>query len=54
MLEGLDQLIDAYDGMPESFFAWLLECPVPWTCIKIDENNNYFSFDTPKEKEEEA
>jgi len=54
MIEGLDQLKDAYDKMPESFFAWILECPVPWICIKINENTVHFSFDTPKEEEEEA
>tara|TARA_Y100000817_G_scaffold138915_1_gene108981 strand:+ start:775 stop:939 length:165 start_codon:yes stop_codon:yes gene_type:complete len=54
MIEGdLDQLLEAYNGMPESFFAWLLECPVNWTYIKIDKNINYFSFDTPDEEEEE-
>ena len=53
MIEGnLDQLLEAYDGMPQSFFAWLLECPVNWTCIKIDENINYFSFDKPEEEEQ--
>lgn len=53
MIEGLDQLKDAYDEMPESFFAWILESPVPWTCIKINENTFHFSFDTPREEEEE-
>ncbi len=53
MIEGLDQLLDAYDGMPESFFAWILESPVPWTCIKINENTFHLSFDTPGEEEEE-
>ncbi len=53
MLEGLDQLKDAYERMPESFFDWILESPVPWTCIKINENTVHFSFDTPDEEEEE-
>ena len=29
MIEGLEQLKDAYERMPESFFDWILESPVP-------------------------
>ena len=53
MIEGLEQLKDAYERMPESFFDWILESPVPWTCIKINEKTVHFSFDTPDEEEEE-
>ena len=45
---------DAHDRMPESFIDWLLECPVPWICIKVNENTVHFSFDAPEEEEEEA
>ena len=27
---------DAYERMPETFLDWMLECPVPWICIKIN------------------
>ena len=43
---------DAHDRMPESFIDWLLECPVPWICIKVNENTVHFSFDAPDEEEE--
>tara|TARA_R110002020_G_scaffold281_1_gene1546 strand:+ start:533 stop:679 length:147 start_codon:yes stop_codon:yes gene_type:complete len=44
---------DAFEKMPESFLDWLMECPVPWMRIKINENTVHYSFDAPKEEEEE-
>ena len=45
---------DSFERMPESFTDWLLECPVPWMRIKINENTVHYSFDAPDEEEEEA
>lgn len=44
---------DAYERMPETFLDWMLECPVPWICIKINKNTVHYSFDAPYEYEEE-
>lgn len=44
---------DSFERMPESFIDWLLECPVPWMRIKIDENTVHYSFDAPDEEGEE-
>ena len=43
---------DAFERMPESFLDWMLECPVPWICIKINERTVHYSFDAPDEEEE--
>ena len=44
---------DASQRMPESFLDWMLECPVPWICIKINKNTVNYSFDAPDEEDEE-
>ena len=44
---------DSFERMPESFLDWMLECPVPWICIKINERTVHYSFDAPDEDDEE-
>lgn len=46
--------MDAFERMPESFIDWLMECPVPWMRIKINENTVHYSFDAPDEEDEES
>ncbi len=45
---------DAFERMPESFLDWMLECPVPWICIKITERTVHYSFAAPDGEEAQA
>ena len=43
---------DAFERMPESFLDWLMECPVRYDRIKINEQTVHYSFDAPDEEDE--
>ena len=38
--------------MPDSFYWWLNDCPVPWKRIKVHDETIDYSFETPDEEED--
>ena len=42
---------NANEKMKDEFYNWLLECPVNWTQLKINDETIHYSFDTPDEED---